>query len=52
MEEMKRYIGAAYSERYLPAIITKTLENFTDTDMTKITPRTGVQHPNIDAEMT
>ena len=49
MKDMERYIGATYINSYQPDIMTETPETFSNPEMTKIIPGTGVKHPNTDA---
>ena len=49
---MDRYIGANYSNICQPSIMTETLEKSPDLEIPTIITDTGVESPNMDAEIT
>ena len=51
-KDLERYLWATYSNICQPYIMTKTLENFPDTEMPTIVPNMDVERPEMDTEMT
>ena len=51
MKELVKYLGATYIDSRKPAIMTKTLVNFPDLEMTTIIPNTGIGRPKMDTDM-
>ena len=51
MEELEQYLGATYSDRCQPDIMTETDSSFTNPYMPKITDL-GTKCPKTDGEMT
>ena len=52
MKDLERYLGATNSDRYQPAIMTKTPATFPFPDIPTIITDTGTERPKTDVDMT